>query len=58
MSTDISPPSRWTFVFLPQFDHSLFKGKRLRKRLPFDVYPHILENNGEGKLVAHRSKNA
>jgi hypothetical protein len=34
------------------------KGKRLRKRLPFDVYPHILEDEDKGKLVARRSTNA
>jgi hypothetical protein len=44
--------------FCSSSDQSLFKGKRLRKRLPFVVYPHILEYRGTGKLVARHSENA
>jgi len=39
-------------------DRSLFKGKRLRKRLPFVVYLHILDYRYKGKLVARHSTGA
>jgi hypothetical protein len=59
MDTTISSPVSKDFLFLcSSSDQSLFKGKRLRKRLPFVVYPHILEYRYKGKLVARHSENA
>jgi len=59
MNTYISPPISMDFLFFCScLDQSLFKGKRLRKRLPFVVYPHILEYRYKGKLVARHSTNA
>jgi hypothetical protein len=59
MNTTISSPVSVDFHFsCSSSDPSLFKGKRLRKRLPFVVYPHILEYRCKGKLMARHSENA
>jgi hypothetical protein len=58
MNMTISSPVSKDLLFCSSSDQSLFKGKRLRKRLPFVVYPHILEYRCKGKLVARHSENA
>jgi len=55
MNTSMSSPVSMDFLFCcSSSDQSLFKGKRL----PFVVYPHILEYHHKGKLVARHSTNA